>query len=34
MIPGQKTTVTVLRGDEPVTLELTADAKVTSAPKH
>jgi len=34
MIPGQKTTVTVLRGDEPVQLELTADAKVTSAPKH
>lgn len=34
MIPGQKTTVTVLRGDEPVQLELTVDAKVTSAPKH
>jgi len=34
MIPGQKTTVTVLRGDEPVQLELTADAKVTSAPSH
>lgn len=34
MIPGQKTTITVLRGDEPVQLELTADAKVTKAPSH
>jgi serine protease Do len=34
MIPGQKTTVVVLRGDEPVQLELTVDAKVTRAPSH
>ncbi len=34
MIPGQKTTITVLRGDSPVELELTVDAKVTSAPSH
>ncbi|MBI2386963.1 MAG: trypsin-like peptidase domain-containing protein [Elusimicrobia bacterium] len=34
MIPGQKTTITVLRGDEPVQLELTADMKVTKAPSH
>ncbi len=34
MIPGQKTKITVLRGDSPLELELTVDAKVTSAPSH
>ncbi|MDP3543139.1 MAG: trypsin-like peptidase domain-containing protein [Elusimicrobiota bacterium] len=34
MIPGQKTTVTVLRGDEPVEIVLTADAKPTRAPQR
>ncbi|MCR4296801.1 MAG: trypsin-like peptidase domain-containing protein, partial [Elusimicrobia bacterium] len=34
MMPGQKTTVTVLRGDEPVELELTVDAKPTRAPQR
>lgn len=33
MIPGQKTTITVLRGDSPVQLEITVDAK-TTAPGH
>ena len=31
MIPGQTTTITVLRGDAPVELTLTTDAKVTPA---
>jgi hypothetical protein len=34
MIPGQTTTITVLRGDSPVELTLTTDAKVTPAPSH
>jgi S1-C subfamily serine protease len=34
MIPGQKTMITVLRGDSPVQIELTVDAKVTEAPSH
>ncbi|MDD5302509.1 MAG: trypsin-like peptidase domain-containing protein, partial [Elusimicrobia bacterium] len=34
MIPGQRITITVLRGDSPVELQLTADAKATTAPSH
>ena len=34
MIPGQTTTITVLRGDSPIELTLTTDAKVTPAPSH
>jgi len=34
MIPGQKATITVLRGDSPMEIELTVDAKATSAPSH
>jgi len=34
LIPGQEITVVVLRGDSPVELKLTADAKVTNAPSH
>lgn len=33
MIPGQKTTITVLRGDSPLELTITVDAK-TTAPGH
>lgn len=33
-IPGQQVPVVVLRGDAPVELSLTADAKVTTAPSH
>jgi len=34
MIPGQKTTITVLRGDSPIEIPLTVDAKVTEAPSR
>jgi S1-C subfamily serine protease len=34
MIPGQTTTIIVLRGDSPVELKLTVDAKTTTAPSH
>ena len=34
MIPGQKTTITVLRGDSSVEITLAVDAKVTEAPSH
>lgn len=34
MIPGQTTVIVVLRGDSPVEIKLTADAKVTTAPSH
>ena len=34
LIPGQKVTVTVLRGDQPVEIEVTVDAKVTTAPQE
>lgn len=34
MAPGQSVTVVVMRGDEHVRLELTADAKNTAAPSH
>ncbi len=34
MIPGQTITITVLRGDAPVELTLTVDAKTTTAPSH
>ena len=34
MIPGQKTTVTVLRGDDRVEIEIAVDAKVSEAPAH
>ncbi|MBI5246421.1 MAG: trypsin-like peptidase domain-containing protein [Elusimicrobia bacterium] len=34
MVPGQKVTVVVLRGDSPKSFELVADAKATVAPSH
>lgn len=34
MMPGQTTTITVLRGDKPVELKLTVGAKTTTAPNH
>ncbi|MEQ1919904.1 MAG: trypsin-like peptidase domain-containing protein, partial [Elusimicrobiota bacterium] len=34
MIPGQTVTIVVLRGDSPVELTLTVDAKATRAPSH
>ncbi len=34
IMPGQKVSVTVLRGDEPLEIEVTADAKATFAPSH
>ena len=34
MIPGQKVTVVVLRGDSPVEIEVTVGAKATTAPQH
>ncbi len=34
MVPGQKVTITIIRGDEPQEITLVADAKVTTAPSH